>query len=177
MPLARQYESGVIGIYEMCHWLERRGVDKLTEMNKGGTVEMAGVQVTMVHADHSCGILDDDGSIVYGGEAVGYVLRFSDGTVVYHAGNTNIFGDMALIRDLYEPDIAMIPIGDRYTMGPKEAAKAVELLQPKMVIPMHFGTFPALTGRPEELADKLAEKGLAHIEICALQPGDAIELG
>lgn len=131
----------------------------------------------MVHADHSCGIQDDDGSIIYGGEAVGYVLTFSDGTVVYHAGDTNVFGDMALIRELYEPTVVMLPIGDKYTMSPKEAVKAVELLQPQVVIPMHFGIFPGLIGRPNALAERLTNKGLGSIEVRELCPGDSIELG
>lgn len=176
VPLAQRHSPSVIGIFELCNWLERKGVENLTAMNKGGTVERAGVRFTMVHADHSCGIAEDDGSISYGGEAVGFVLTFSDGTVVYHAGDTNVFGDMALIRELYNPSVVMIPIGDLYTMSPKEAVKAVELLQPEVVIPMHFGTFPALTGRPEALAERLEEKGLGGIEIRELRPGDETEL-
>ena len=110
-------------------------------MNKGGTQTVGDIKVTMVHADHSCGIQDGD-ETVYGGEACGYVIEFSNGVKIYHAGDTNVFGDMAIIRELYAPDIAMIPIGDHYTMGPREAAYACNLLKPKTVIPMHFGTFP-----------------------------------
>ena len=105
------------------------------------------MNVTMTHAQHSCGI-EDDGQIVYGGEAAGYVIQFENGMKIYHSGDTNVFGDMRLIHELYHPDIAMIPIGDRFTMGPREAAYACELLRPKSVIPMHFGTFPLLTGTP-----------------------------
>lgn len=176
VPLAREHAPEVVGIFELCKWLERKGVEKLTTMNKGGSVERCGVRFTMVHADHSCGIQEDDGSIIYGGEAVGYVLRFSDGTVVYHAGDTNVFGDMALIRELYGPSVAMLPIGGKYTMSPKEAAKAVELLQPKVVIPMHFGTFPGLTGRPAALVEELARRGLGSIEVRELQPGETTAL-
>ena len=177
VPLARAHEPEVVGIFELCKWLERKGVGRLTTMNKGGSVERCGVRLTMVHADHSCGIQEDDGSIIYGGEAVGYVLRFSDGTVVYHAGDTNVFGDMALIRELYEPSAVMLPIGGKYTMSPREAAKAVELLQPKVVIPMHFGTFPGLTGRPAALVEELARRGLERIEVHELQPGETTVLG
>ena len=117
------------------------------EMNKGGTQRVGDIKVTMVHADHSCGIQDGD-ELVYGGEAVGYVIEFSNGVKIYHAGDTNVFGDMQIIRDLYAPEICMLPIGDHYTMSPREAAYAVKLLKPKTVIPMHFGTFPVLVGRP-----------------------------
>jgi L-ascorbate metabolism protein UlaG (beta-lactamase superfamily) len=119
----------------------------------------------MVHADHSCGIQDGD-EMVYGGEACGYVIEFSNGVKIYHAGDTNVFGDMKIIHELYAPEIAMIPIGDHYTMGPREAAYACNLLKPKTVIPMHFGTFPVLTGRPGEL-HKLVPK----IKILEMKPG------
>ena len=121
-----------------------------------------------MHADHSCGITDGD-QIVYGGEACGYVIEFSNGVKIYHAGDTNVFGDMAIIRDLYAPEIVMIPIGDHYTMSPREAAYACSLLKPKTVIPMHFGTFPVLTGRPADL-----QKLLPGVEITEMTPGEAL---
>src|SRR5437868_15122730 len=101
-------------------------------MNKGGTQAVGDIKVTMVHADHSCGIKDGD-ELVYGGEAVGYVIEFSNGVKMYHAGDTNVFGDMRIIHDLYAPDICMLPIGDHYTMSPREAAYAVNLLKPKKI--------------------------------------------
>lgn len=177
VPLAKEHKPQIACIFELGNWLERKGVENIVAGNKGGTVELGGVRLTMVHADHSCGIMDDDGSIIYGGEAVGFVMKFSDGTVIYHAGDTNVFGDMALIRELYEPTIVMLPIGDLYTMSPLEAAKAVELLQPEVVVPMHFGTFPPLTGRPENLTERLEGKGLGHIEVRELRPGETTELG
>jgi L-ascorbate metabolism protein UlaG (beta-lactamase superfamily) len=137
-------------------------------MNKGGTQQVGDIKVTMVHADHSCGITDGD-QLVYGGEACGYVVQFSNGIKIYHAGDTNVFGDMAIIHDLYVPDIAMIPIGDHYTMSPREAAYACNLLKPKTVVPMHFGTFPILTGRPGDL-QKLAP----GVEILEMKPGVTI---
>ena len=131
-------------------WLGKKGVKQVSAMNKGGTQTVGDIKVTMVHADHSCGITDGD-QIVYGGEACGYVIEFSNGLKIYHAGDTNVFGDMAIIRDLYAPEIAMIPIGDHYTMSPREAAYACKLLKPKTVIPMHFGTFPVLTGQAQPI--------------------------
>jgi L-ascorbate metabolism protein UlaG (beta-lactamase superfamily) len=119
----------------------------------------------MVHADHSCGITDGD-QIVYGGEACGYVIEFSNGLKIYHAGDTNVFGDMAIIRDLYAPQIAMIPIGDHFTMSPREAAYACNLLKAQTVIPMHFGTFPVLTGKPGDL-----QKLVPSVDIVTMTPG------
>jgi L-ascorbate metabolism protein UlaG (beta-lactamase superfamily) len=137
-------------------------------MNKGGTQTIDGVKITMVHADHSCGIQDGD-ELIYGGEACGYVVEFSNGVKIYHAGDTNVFGDMHIIRELYSPEIAMIPIGDHYTMSPREAAYACKLLQPKTVIPMHFGTFPVLTGSPAEL-----RKLVTGMEVLEMQPGQTV---
>ena len=125
----------------------------------------------MTHAVHSCGILDD-GKIIYGGEAAGYVMRFADGRALYFAGDTNVFSDMALIEQLYHPELAILPIGDLYTMSPYEAAAACKLLRPAKVIPMHFGTFPPLTGTPELLRKEL---GHAQTEVWPLEPGKTVK--
>jgi L-ascorbate metabolism protein UlaG (beta-lactamase superfamily) len=169
VEIAKQHKPKVVGIPELCNWLKGKGVQNLAEMNKGGTQQVEGVKVTMVHADHSCGILDGD-QYVYGGEACGYVIEFSGGLKIYHAGDTNVFGDMAIIHELYAPDIVMLPIGDHYTMGPREAAYAVKLLKAKIVIPMHFGTFPVLAGRPSELA-----KLVPGVEVHEMKPGETLE--
>lgn len=163
----------VIGVFEMSVWLEHKGVANTVGMNKGGTVDLGWVKVTMVHADHSCGILDGD-QIVYGGEAVGYVLQFSSGLTLYAAGDTNVFSDMALIGELYHPQVAILPIGDLYTMGPKEAACAVELLKVASVIPVHYATFPALTGDPEKLREELNAIGCGGVEVATIKPGQTI---
>jgi len=168
VEIAKKHKPTVVAIPELAHWLEKQGVQQVSSMNKGGTQTVADIKVTMVHADHSCGITDGD-QIVYGGEACGYVIEFSNGVKIYHAGDTNVFGDMAIIRDLYAPDIAMIPIGDHYTMSPREAAYACNLLQAKTVIPMHFGTFPVLTGRPSTL-----QKLVPGVEIVVMKPGVTI---
>src|SRR2546421_11140681 len=152
IPIAQQTGCEVCGIVELLSWLQKKGVQKTKPMNKGGTQHFGEIAVTMVHADHTCGITDGD-EILYGGEAVGYAVRFENGFTLYHAGDTNVFGDMALIRELYAPELVMIPIGDHYTMSPREAAKAVRLLGAKHVVPMHFGTFPVLTGRPSTLRE------------------------
>jgi L-ascorbate metabolism protein UlaG (beta-lactamase superfamily) len=165
VEIAKKHNPKIVGIPELCGWLKKKGVTETSEMNKGGTQQVGDIKVTMVHADHSCGILDGD-TLVYGGEAVGYVIEFENGVKIYHAGDTNVFGDMQIIRDLYAPEIVMLPIGDHYTMSPREAAYACNLLKPKTVIPMHFATFPALTGRPSELV-KLAK----NVEIFEMKPG------
>jgi L-ascorbate metabolism protein UlaG (beta-lactamase superfamily) len=128
---------------------------------------VAGVTVTMTHAVHSCGIKDGN-QIIYGGEASGYVLRLPDGRALYFAGDTNVFSDMALIEQLYHPELAFLPIGDLFTMSPREAALACSLLKAKKVVPMHFGTFPPLTGRPEQLA------ALTATEVWTLDPGKPV---
>ncbi|MBV9086093.1 MAG: metal-dependent hydrolase, partial [Acidobacteriaceae bacterium] len=163
VAIAQQHNPKVVGIFELCTWLEKKGAKQIAPMNKGGTQQVADLRVTMVHAAHSCGIQDGD-QIVYGGEACGYVVQFENGVKVYHAGDTGVFSDMQIIRDLYQPDIAMLPIGDHYTMSPREAAYACKLLQPKTVIPMHFGTFPLLTGTPAEF-----KKLVPNIEIVEMK--------
>lgn len=168
VELARKHSAQTFAIFETAHWLGSKEVPNVDGMNKGGTVTAQGVRFTMTDAAHSCGILDGD-KIVYGGEAAGYVLEFPGGLRVYHAGDTTVFGDMKIIGELYEPDICLLPIGDLYTMSPREAAYAMKLLDAKTVIPMHFGTFPVLTGTPDEL-QKLAGKG---VDVVELKPGEA----
>ena len=171
VPLARQFSPEVVAIYETVHWLESKGVKNTRPMNKGGSQQISGVTVTMTHAVHSCGIQDDDGKIVYGGEASGYVMRFADQRCLYFAGDTNVFSDMALIEQLYHPELAFLPIGDLFTMSPVEAALACRLLRARKVIPMHFGTFPPLTGRPTDLRERL--QGV-ETEVWALDPGKPV---
>ncbi len=168
VAIAKQQNPMIVGIPELCAWLKKKGAQQISAMNKGGTQTVAGVKITMVHADHSCGIQDGD-EIVYGGEAGGFVMEFENGVKIYHAGDTNVFGDMHIIRELYAPEIVMLPIGDHFTMSPREAAYACKLLKPKYVIPMHFGTFPVLTGRPSDL-QKLAP----DVEVIEMTPGATI---
>lgn len=171
VPLATKFSPQVVCIYETGIWLEGKGVQKVSAMNKGGSQKVGPVTVTMTHAIHSCGILDE-GKIIYGGEAAGYVLRFPDGRSLYFAGDTNVFTDMALIRELYAPQLAFLPIGDLFTMGPPEAAAACKLLLPAQVIPMHFGTFPPLMGRPKELSALLAD---LPVKVWELEPGHSVQ--
>jgi len=172
VPLARKFSPKVVGIYETCLWLEGKGVKNTLPMNKGGSQNVGPVTVTMTHAIHSCGILDD-GKIIYGGEAAGFVLRFTDGRAVYFSGDTNVFTDMQLIEQLYRPELAFLPIGDLFTMSPREAALACRMLKAKKVVPMHFGTFPALTGTPAQLAERI--KDLPGTEVWPLEPGKPVD--
>ncbi|MEP6757293.1 MAG: metal-dependent hydrolase [Chthonomonadales bacterium] len=173
IPIAEKTGAVVVGIVELLSWLQKKGVTNQQSMNKGGTLHIGDIAITMVHADHSCGITDGE-DILYGGEAVGFVVTLEDGTVFYHAGDTNVFGDMELIAELYAPKLVMIPIGDHYTMSPKEAARAVRLLRPKEVMPMHFGTFPILPGTPGHLRSLLED--MPGVTIHDLNPGDMITI-
>jgi L-ascorbate metabolism protein UlaG (beta-lactamase superfamily) len=168
VEIIEKHDPKVVGIFELCVWLQKKGAKQTLAMNKGGTQAVDDIRVTMVHADHSCGIQDGD-QIIYGGEACGYVIEFANGVKIYHAGDTNVFGDMRIIRELYAPEIVMLPIGDHYTMGPREAAYACNLLKPETLIPMHFGTFPALTGKPGDL-----QKLVPETKVLEMKPGITI---
>lgn len=135
--------------------------------NLGGTVDLGGVAVTMVDARHSAAAADEKGSH-YVGVATGFVLAVENGPVLYHAGDTSVFGDMQLIREIYKPQVAMLPIGGFYTMGPKEAAVACRLLAPHTILPIHWGTFPALKGTPEELAALVG----SSVKVVSWKPGE-----
>jgi L-ascorbate metabolism protein UlaG (beta-lactamase superfamily) len=169
VPVAQKHGSTVVAIHELAAYVESKGVGKTIGMNLGGTVQLEDVAVTMVDAKHSSGAQDENGTH-YVGVAAGYVLSIAEGPVLYHAGDTAVFGDMQLIRELYRPEVAMLPIGGHYTMGPKEAAVAVRYLAPRIVLPLHFGTFPPLTGTPEELA-ALVDAG---VEIVRWRPGETV---
>ncbi|MFZ3217370.1 MAG: metal-dependent hydrolase [Candidatus Acidiferrales bacterium] len=171
VEIGKKFKPQTVGIYELCAWLESKGVAGTSAMNKGGTQKVGEVEVTMVDAVHSCGILDGD-HIVYGGEACGYVLRLPGGLTLYHAGDTALFSDMKLIAELYAPDVALLPIGGHYTMGPREVAMAIRFLNVRHVIPMHFGTFPPLVGRPDHV--RQLTKDISGLEIHELRPGESI---
>jgi L-ascorbate metabolism protein UlaG (beta-lactamase superfamily) len=172
VTLGKKLKPTTICNYEIHLFLQRKGVPNTSPMNKGGTQECGGLKFTMVHAVHSSGI-EDGGQVIYGGEACGYVITLEDGTRIYHAGDTAVTSDMALTGELYAPEIALLPIGDLYTMSPREAAVAVRMLKPKYVVPAHFGTFPALSGTPDALRDEL-ERLKVKAEIVVLRPGDSL---
>jgi L-ascorbate metabolism protein UlaG (beta-lactamase superfamily) len=168
VSIARESGALVVAPFELCEWLGKKGIANVSPMNKGGSQRAAGLEIAMTDARHSSGYLDN-GEMIYMGEAAGYVVRLEDGRSLYFAGDTALFGDMRLIGELYKPDIALLPIGDRFTMGPAAAAKACELLGVKQVIPMHWGTFPLLTGTPAELKALVESKG---VQVLELKPGE-----
>ncbi len=164
---ARQTGAPVVGIFELCTWLGGKGISNTVPMNKGGAVEVEGLRVTMVDAKHSAGFVDN-GVMVYMGEPAGFVVRLEDGLTMYIAGDTAVFGDMKLIADLYKPSLAFLPIGDRFTMGPDTAAYAGGRRGVKLGGPLHFATFPLLTGTLEEFK-RLVPAG---VEVLELTPGE-----
>jgi L-ascorbate metabolism protein UlaG (beta-lactamase superfamily) len=170
VEIAKATKPTVVTIVELAGWLQSKGVENTIGMNKGGTITIDGVKITMTHAIHTSGV--EDGSYV--GEACSYVLEFENQRKLYHAGDTCAFSDMQLINELHRPDVALLPIGDYYTMGPREAAVAVRMLGVLHVIPMHYGTFPALTGTPAGLREALQQLGLNEVEVIEMQPGQTI---
>ena len=171
VSLANRLEPQVVCILEVGNWLENQGVSNIVAMNKGGTVAVGDVRVTMVDARHSSGIMGDDGAMINGGEPAGYVVEFENGLRIYFAGDTCVFGDMKIIAEIYQPELIFLPIGDHFTMGPVEAAYACRLMNARKVIPMHYGTFPILTGTPEELARLTRDLGT---EVLAMSPGETL---
>jgi L-ascorbate metabolism protein UlaG (beta-lactamase superfamily) len=171
IELAKQLKPPIVCIYELSLLLESKGVRNVVGMSKGGATKVAGCEVSLTHAFHSSS-LEDGGNIVYAGEPAGIVLALPGGLVVYHAGDTCVFGDMRLIAEIYKPEVACLPIGDFYTMGPREAAVAIRLLGVKHVLPMHYGTFPPLTGRPAHVRE--LTKDVAGLEIHEPKPGETI---
>jgi L-ascorbate metabolism protein UlaG (beta-lactamase superfamily) len=161
--------KGVVALVELKGWLKQRGaeVDDLPGPNKGGTVEVEGVRFTLTNAFHSSS--SDDGD--YLGEAAGIVVTLEDGKKVYFAGDTCVFGDMQLIGRIYSPDVAVLPIGGHFTMDPREAAVACELLGVSRVVPCHYGTFPLLSGTPDELRQQAP-----GVEVHAIDPGETLTL-
>ena len=172
LALAKQHHPKIVAIFETCLYIAEKGFEKeVCPMGKGGTQTVGSFQVTLTHAFHSNSI-EDDGVRVYGGEPAGLILRMPGGFTVYHAGDTAVFGDMKLIGELYKPDLAILPIGDLFTMGPREAAYAIRLLGVKHVIPMHYASFPMLTGTAGQLRDDCRD--ISGLTIYTLKPGDSL---
>jgi L-ascorbate metabolism protein UlaG (beta-lactamase superfamily) len=161
-------------MFDLVSWLAAQGVDesRLVGFNKGGTVEVAGVRATMTKAEHSS-TYNDNGTIVAMGEAVGYVLRMENGFTIYHTGDTAVTYDMLIVGDLYQPDLTILPIGDWFTMDPRQAAYALKLIRSKQAIPGHYGTFPILSGTPEKLREHLEEFNV-QCEVIDLKPGQSV---
>ena len=171
VSIARSTNAQVVAPFELSVIFQQRGLKNVVGMNPGGTLKAHGLSITMVPAVHSSSI-EEDGKNVYAGLATGYVIGFEDGLVAYYAGDTSIFSDMKLIGELYRPTLAFLPIGDLFTMGPEQAAAACGLLGVKQVVPMHWGTFPALTGTPGRLRELVGSTG---VDVLDLKPGETSE--
>lgn len=172
VEIAKKYRPDVVvGCFEVAQYLESQGVENCSGMNLGGTQEVLGLQVTMVRADHSSAILHED-RLIDGGVAGGYVVRLDNGYTFYHAGDTALFSDMQLFAELWRPELAFLPIGDLFTMDPQQAARACRYVGVRKVIPIHWGTFPALTGTPDQLEKALSDLGV-NCEVVALDPGES----
>lgn len=171
--IAQETGATVVSNFEIFSYLQSQGVENAQPIQKGGTAQIGGIKVTATNAFHSSSIQTEDGGVIYGGEPMGYVIEFESGFKLYHSGDTCLFGDMALIAELYKPDLALLPIGDRLTMGPYEAAHAARLLGVEHVVPMHYSTdvLPFFTGTPEAFQKQLAEIA-PNVTMHAMQPGD-----
>jgi L-ascorbate metabolism protein UlaG (beta-lactamase superfamily) len=176
LPIASRTRPAWPAIHELWLYLGRNyaGKDAVIDMNKGGTVDARGIRVTLVHADHSSGAIRGDAEVpIYLGEPAGALLELENGFRILHAGDTDVFGDMRLIGELHRPELAMLPIGGQYTMGPREAALAAELLGVRHIVPLHYGTFPVLAGTPDELRRELGARGW-QAEVHAPDPGGSV---
>lgn len=171
LRLAKKFDSTVVSMFEICMYLGGQGIEKLEPMNIGGTVKSGGISFTMVNAQHSSAIIQD-GKPVTMGDPAGYILKADGEKTLYHLGDTEIFSDMALIQRLHKPQIGLVPMGDRFTMGPETAAMACnEFLEFETIVPIHWGTFDLLTGQPEDFKAKV-KRG----EVRLPKPGEAMEL-
>jgi L-ascorbate metabolism protein UlaG (beta-lactamase superfamily) len=168
VAVARATGAPVVAVYELANYFQGKGLKDVIGMGIGGTVVVQGLRISMTAALHTSSV-EDDGKVQYAGLATGFVVRLEDGRAMYFAGDTALFGDMRLIREQYAPEIAFLPIGDHFTMDPVAAAKACEMLGVKQVVPMHYGTFPQLTGTPEELKRLVEPMG---VDVLVLKPGE-----
>ncbi|MCG8455326.1 MAG: metal-dependent hydrolase [Holophagales bacterium] len=173
VELAQTYEPKVVvATFEICSWLESKGVKGCSGMNIGGsqTILDGKLKVSQTQAVHTSAIFDGD-QMIYGGTASGFAISLENGYTFYHAGDTCLFSDMQLLADLYRPHLAFLPIGDHFTMDPYQAAIACKFLEAREVVPIHWGTFPVLTGTPAQLEAELSKLGV-NCKVVALEPGD-----
>ena len=173
VAIGKRFSCPVVAQVELRGRLAGQGLpqDMGQAPNKGGTVRFGDVLVTLTDANHSSSTFEN-GAFLYLGESCGVVLRLDDGPTIYFAGDTSVFGDMAVIGRLYTPDVAVLPIGDHFTMGPDQAALAAELVGAPRVVPSHYGTFPILSGTPEVLRELLPQ----GVELLVPSPGETLGL-
>jgi L-ascorbate metabolism protein UlaG (beta-lactamase superfamily) len=171
LAIAEKTNAKIVVIPELGRYLTKKGAKNVIGMNKGGTYTSQGIAITMVHALHSSSATEGD-QIIYLGDPAGFVIRFENGFTLYHAGDTGVFGDMRIISEIYKPELSLLPIGGHFTMDPKEATYASKLLGSKYVVPMHYGTFPVLTGTAEEFQKLMRE--VPQTKVLVLKPGETI---
>ncbi len=171
VPVSAKTGAPVVAMFELAGYFGKKGVKETIGMGYGGSYTHKDVTLTMTEARHSSGIQDGD-TFLYGAEPAGFVLTIADGPVLYHAGDTNVFSDMQLIRDLYAPKFGMLPIGGHFTMDPRGAALATKFLGLDVVLPLHFGTMPQLAGTPEELEKHIGNTG---VQVLKLKPGETVK--
>jgi L-ascorbate metabolism protein UlaG (beta-lactamase superfamily) len=175
VSVSKKNQPVTVANFEIIGYLQKKGLKNGVPVNKGGTVLLDGsdgIEVTAVHADHTSSIQEGD-DLIYAGEPMGFVIKFENGYTIYNTGDTAVFGDMKIISEIYQPDLLMIPIGDHFTMGPKEAAYAIKLVDSSKVLPMHYGTFPMLTGTPEKLRSLLVSR---NTEVLSPEVGQTITI-
>jgi len=172
LAIAEKTNARIVAIPELGRYLTRKGAKNVTGMNKGGTFTSHGVAITMVHALHSSSVTEGD-QVIYTGEPAGFVIRFENGFTLYHAGDTGVFGDMKIIGEIYKPELSILPIGSHFTMDPREAAYGAKLLGSKYVIPIHYGTFPVLTGTVEDFQKWMKE--LPQTKVLVVKPGETVQ--
>jgi len=172
LAIAEKTKAKIVAIAELGRYLTKKGAKNVTGMNKGGTYTYQGVSITMVHALHSSSVTEGD-QIIYAGDPAGFIIRFENGFTLYHAGDTAVFSDMKILGDIYRPELSLLPIGSHFTMDPREATYAAKLLGSKYIIPMHYGTFPVLTGTAEEFSKLMKE--VPQAKVLVLKPGETVQ--
>jgi L-ascorbate metabolism protein UlaG (beta-lactamase superfamily) len=172
LAIAEKTNARIVAMPELGRYLTKKGAKNVVGMNKGGTYTSHGIAITMVHALHSSSVTEGD-QVIYTGDPAGFVIRFENGFTLYHAGDTGIFGDMKIIGEIYKPELSLLPIGSHFTMDPREATYASKLLGSKYVIPIHYGTFPVLTGTVEEFLKLMKE--VPQTKVLVLRPGETVQ--
>ncbi len=172
LAIAEKTNARIVAMPELGRYLTRKGAKNVVGMNKGGTYTSHGIAVTMVNAFHSSSVTEGD-QVIYTGEPAGFVIRFENDFTIYHAGDTCVFGDMKIIGDIYQPELSILPIGSHFTMDPREATYAARLLGSRYVVPIHHGTFPVLTGTPEEFLRQMT--AVPQTRVIVMKPGDTLQ--
>ena len=170
--IAQKTNASAVVMAELATYLSNKGVKNVVRMNKGGSYNTKGIRITMVNAQHSSSVTEGN-QVIYAGEPVGFIIRFENGFTVYHAGDTSVMADMKIFSELYSPNLAFLPVGSHFTMDPREAAYASRLLRPQYVIPMHYGTFPVLTGTPEAFVQEMKDQ--PEVKVIVMAPGKTVE--